>query len=106
VASPLQAAITAFVRKTWGNSELEPEARLRKLWEEMEELVRAWGDRPLPIAASPEIIDEIGDVYLCLLAFGASLGIDVENAGAAKMKALGSRIYAYDELKGWYKVGG
>jgi NTP pyrophosphatase (non-canonical NTP hydrolase) len=108
MASSLQAAIVKWTTDTFGpESAKNPEVRLRKLWDEMEELVRAWGDRPNPEGrGNPEIIDEVGDVYLCLLAFGASLGVDVEAAGAAKMAKLGSRVYEFDPMKGWTRVGG
>jgi NTP pyrophosphatase (non-canonical NTP hydrolase) len=114
MASPLQASIHAWGEKTFGKEvNSDQEGRLRKLWEEMEELVREFGRCQSVTPAgqatmiiSPELKDELGDVYLCLLALGAALGVDIEKAGAAKMAKLGSRVYEYYEGKGWVKVGG
>lgn len=112
MASPLQAAISAWTNKTFGEeSATNPDIRIRKLWEEMEEMVRAFGQFEQAELAErgkvvAELRDEIADVYLCLLAFGESLNIDVEKVGAAKLKELGTRVYEFDPLKGWTKVGG
>ena len=105
MASPLQAAIAAWTKNTFGDeSANDPEARLRKLSEEVEELIRAWFDKDSQYLHTPEIMGELGDVYLCLLALGASLGLDIEKMGNIKMKELGKRVYELTE-KGWVKVG-
>ena len=105
MASPLQAAIVAWGDKTFGKEvNSDPEGRLRKLWEEMEELVRAFGDTGNGSVKALE--GEVADVYLCLLVLADTLGMDLERIAARKLKELGSRVYEYHPEKGWIKVGG
>ena len=77
------------------------EARYFKLVEEMLELGFTW-ETELQITA--EVKDELGDVYLSLLAFAECLGLDLEALGADKLKRLKARTYAQSENGTWEKV--
>lgn len=101
MASPLQKAIFQWGTDTFGKGFNElPENRYEKLVEEMLELGFAWETELEPTA---EVKAELGDVYLCLMAFAESLGIDLEKAGESKLKDLKARTYAQIDGQ-WQKV--
>lgn len=101
MASPLQKAISQWLSDTFTNgSESDSEARYYKLVDEMLELGFSWETE---LEATPEVRAELGDVYLCLLAFAESLGLDLEKMGEAKLKDLRGRTYSLIDGK-WEKV--
>ena len=105
MASPLQAAIYNWGEETFGPENRDSELRLRKLWDEMEELVRAYGSDIDNPKWRLNVQDELADVYLCLLVLAQCLGVDLEKLGQIKMAELKARTY--EQVDGqWTKVKG
>lgn len=79
--SNLQTDMVKWVAEQFGGPP-DPEARAKKLMDEMEELRSAlFAGYP-----EPEILDEVADVYLCLLAYADSKGLSLDQLGWLKLR--------------------